>query len=307
MDGALATELERHGADLRDPLWSASVLLHQPGIIRTVHDAYLNAGADVVITATYQATFEGFAARGLDAAKASALMHDAVRMACDARDAHWSSITSHAHAQRPLVAASVGPYGAFLADGSEYRGDYALNEDALVIWHRTRFLMLAESGADVLACETLPCMAEVRAMLRLLDERPTAQAWIACTARDGTYLASGEPFASVARTAGAHDQVIAVGVNCTAPRFVTSLIRIARAETDTPVIVYPNSGERYDAVTKAWYVGDDDKPLVDYCAEWIDAGASMIGGCCRTTPAGGPRRYISLLSAVGENVRASRG
>jgi homocysteine S-methyltransferase len=184
VDGAFATELERRGADLRDPLWSASVLLEQPSLIRAVHDDYFAAGADVAITATYQATFEGLKARGLDAAAAASLMRSAVQIAIDSRDAHWSTRSSDVTAVKPLVAASVGPYGAFLADGSEYVGNYALDEDALVEWHRPRFAVLTDSGADLLACETIPCGVEARALLRLLDEHRDARAWITFTARE---------------------------------------------------------------------------------------------------------------------------
>ncbi len=285
VDGAMATELERRGADLHDSLWSASVLLRQPALVRAVHDSYFAAGADVVITATYQATFEGLAARGFSAEASAAVMQQSVKIACDARDVRWKEIASLPGACKPMVAASVGPYGAFLADGAEYRGQYSLDEHALVSWHRARFRLLVDSGADLLACETIPCLSEVRAMLRLLDAYPMARAWITCTARDGAHIASGELFAQVAREAGAHPQVVAVGVNCTAPTHITSLIHVARAVTEVPIIVYPNSGEEYDATAKRWIAGPTCESLADSAAEWIAAGATLIGGCCRTTPA----------------------
>ena len=284
IDGALATELERRGADLRDPLWSARVLLEQPAMIRAVHDDYFQAGADVAITATYQATFETLALRGLDARAAAALMALAVQLAIDSRDAHWSPRATDAEAVKPLVAASVGPYGAYLADGSEYVGNYALDEDALVGWHRRRFSVLASSGADLLACETIPCGAESRALLRLLDEHPDVRAWITFTARDGGHIANGERFADVARECGSHSQVVAVGINCTAPQHVASLIREARSATDTAIIVYPNSGETYDATSGRWLPSDVCAPFAEEAARWLDAGATIVGGCCRTTP-----------------------
>lgn len=285
VDGALATELERAGADLRDPLWSARVLLDEPQRIRAVHDAYFAAGADIAITATYQATFEGFAVRGLDHVAAAALMRSAVQIAIDSRDASVVSRASVMNAARPLVAASVGPYGAFLADGSEYRGDYALDEDALVAWHRERFHLLAGSGADVLACETIPCGAEARAFLRLLEERPDARAWISFSARDSEHISNGERVADIATQIGQHPQVVAVGVNCTAPEFVAPLVRSARTVTDTPIIVYPNSGETYVAGEHRWSGAAACAAFVDAAQQWIDAGATIIGGCCRTTPA----------------------
>lgn len=284
LDGALATELEARGADLHDPLWSARTLLEQPSLIRDVHDSYFAAGADVAITATYQASFEGFARRGLDADAAADLMRLAVRIACEARDAHWARIAGQPGAVRPLVAASVGPYGAFLADGSEYRGDYALDEDALVAWHAPRFDLLAHSGADLLACETIPCGAEARALLRLIDAHPHTMAWLSFSARDSEHVSNGESFAVLAAEIGEHPQVVAVGVNCTAPAYVPSLVRAARAVTGTPIIVYPNSGETWVAGVRRWDAGDACAPLAVGARTWFEAGATIIGGCCRTTP-----------------------
>lgn len=284
VDGALATELEARGADLHDPLWSALTLLEQPSLIRDVHDSYFAAGADVAITATYQASFEGFARRGLSAEAAGNLMRLAVRIACDARDAHWARIAGQPGAVRPLVAASVGPYGAFLADGSEYRGDYALGEDALLTWHAPRFELLAHSGADLLACETIPCGAEARALLRLLDAHPHTMAWLSFSARDGEHVSNGESVAALAAEIGAHPQVVAVGVNCTAPSFIPSLMRAARAATSAPIIVYPNSGETYVAGAQRWAGSGECMPFADSARTWFEAGATIIGGCCRTTP-----------------------
>jgi homocysteine S-methyltransferase len=284
IDGALATELEARGADLADPLWSARVLLEQPALIAQVHTDYFAAGADIAIAATYQATVQGFASRGLDRAAAESLIRRAVAMACEARDTFWADPANRTGRTRPLVAASVGPFGAFLADGSEYRGDYALDEDALVAWHRDRFALLADSGADLLACETIPCAAEARALLHLLDEHPRARAWLTFSARDEAHLSSGECFDAIAAVVGAHPQVIAVGINCTAPAHVTALIRAARAVTDTPIIVYPNAGETYDPETKRWAPTVACVPFVDSARVWQLAGATAIGGCCRTTP-----------------------
>ena len=285
LDGALATELEGRGADLRDPLWSARVVLEQPSLIRAVHDDYFSAGADVATSATYQATFEGLAQRGLNARDATAVMMQAVQIAIESRDAHWAAHGTDAGAVKPLVAASVGPYGAFLADGSEYVGNYALDVPALVAWHRPRFAVLASSGADVLACETIPCGAEARAYLQLLDEHPDARAWMAFTARDGAHLANGERFADVVRECGAHRQVVAVGVNCTAPQHVAALIRVAHDASDAAIIVYPNSGETYDAATHGWLPSDVCASFGEEAARWLSAGATIVGGCCRTTPA----------------------
>jgi homocysteine S-methyltransferase len=284
LDGALATELEARGADLRDPLWSARVLIEQPDMIRQVHTDYFAAGADVAITASYQATFQGFGARGYTHEQAADLMRLSVRLAVEARDAFWANDASRAGRPRPLVAASVGPYGAYLADGSEYRGQYGLSEADLMDFHRPRMAVLAASGADILACETIPCLAEARAIARLLGEFPDVAAWFSFSARDGAHTSAGERLADCAAEIGAHPQTAAVGVNCTAPRFISDLIAEMRRATDAPILAYPNSGEEYDPETMTWRgLSECDGFAVD-AVKWYSAGARLIGGCCRTTP-----------------------
>jgi homocysteine S-methyltransferase len=303
LDGALATELERRGADLNDPLWSARLLIEQPDLIRQVHRDYFEAGADVATSASYQATFEGFARRGLDATQAAALMRLAVRLAVDARDAFWSDWLASPQAasqpprRRPLVAASVGPYGAMRADGSEYRGDYGLDEAALMAFHRPRLQVLASAGADLLACETIPCIAEATALVRLLAELPgLPAAWISFSCRDGGHNTQGEPWADCVRALQGFPQVAAIGVNCTAPEHITELVTTARRLSDKPIVAYPNAGEHYDPVSKQWLAapagahahgdgGPQALSFEDQALRWAAAGATLIGGCCRTGPA----------------------
>ena len=285
LDGALATELEARGCDLRDPLWSARVLLEAPELIRQVHADYFAAGADVAITASYQATFAGFARRGLDAQRAAELMRLAVRLAAEARDAFWADEANRAGRPRPLVAASVGPYGAFLADGSEYTGDYGLSEDELVAFHRPRMAVLAGAGADLLACETIPCLAEARALARLLAEFLRQRAWLSFSARDDAHTCHGEPIGECAAWLDGCEQVLAIGVNCTAPRHIAGLVRAIRAATRKPILVYPNSGEAYLAGENAWDGPSETDDLAAQAREWHAYGAQLIGGCCRTTPA----------------------
>jgi homocysteine S-methyltransferase len=287
VDGALATELERRGADLRDPLWSARVLVEQPELIRQVHLEYFHAGADVATTASYQASFEGFAARGLGRDEAERLMRLSVRLALDAREQFLRETGGPPPGrQRPLVAASVGPYGAMRADGSEYRGHYGVDEAALMDFHRPRLRVLADAGADLLACETIPCLAEARALARLLQELPGTCAWISFSCRDGSHNSQGEPWSECVRALEGFDQVAAIGVNCTAPQHITALVTTARAHTTRPVIVYPNRGETYDPQTKQWLTapGCDPAPFAQQAMAWARAGARLIGGCCRTTP-----------------------
>src|SRR5687767_9828945 len=284
IDGALATELERRGCDLKDELWSAKILLEQPEIIKQVHFDYFKAGADCAITASYQATIEGFAKRGLNKKEAISLIEKSVKLAIEARDEFWSDAFNRVGRPKPFVAASVGPYGAFLADGSEYRGNYGLTEKELMDFHRPRMRALIEAGADMLACETIPSLIEAQAIANLLREFPNTTAWFSFSARDEKHISEGQPFADCVAQLTDHPQVAAIGINCTSPKYIPSLIREAKKGTEKPVLVYPNLGETYDAARNDWN-GD---PLVDsfgeQAKEWYDAGARLIGGCCRTTP-----------------------
>ena len=284
LDGGLATELERRGANLNDPLWSARLLIEEPALIRDVHRDYFIAGADVATTASYQATFEGLAKRGCSEQAAADLMLSSVRLARQARDEFWAIPANRVGRIKPLVAASIGPYGAMLADGSEYRGSYGLSERALMDFHRPRMRVLADSGADLLACETIPCRAEALALARLLTELPDIGAWISFSCRDGELDSQGEPLAGCAHALEPFDQVLSVGVNCTAPQFVESLVGELARTTAKPVAVYPNSGEHYDANTKQWHGCTAFGSFVDGAQRWRRAGARLIGGCCRTTP-----------------------
>ena len=285
LDGALATELERRGADLRDALWSAKILLEAPELIRALHLDYFLAGADCAITASYQATVAGFAGRGLSEAEALGLIQRSVQLALEARDAFWANNVYRVGRPRPFVAASVGPYGAFLADGSEYSGDYGLSEAELIDFHRPRMAALVAAGADMLACETIPCLIEARALVRLLAEFPSASAWMSFSACDEAHICHGERLADCAAFLDNYPQVAAIGVNCTAPNFIPALIRAARGVTSKPILVYPNSGEIYDAATYSWHGETSCDAFGEQSRQWHAAGARVIGGCCRTTPA----------------------
>jgi len=282
LDGGLATALEAGGHDLRDRLWSARLLADDPAAIQEVHDAYLRAGADCVTTASYQATLEGFQARGLAEDRAVDLLRLSVRLAIDARDAFWREDETRRDRLRPIVAASVGPYGAFLANGAEYTGDYDLGVDGLYAFHRRRFEILAGAGADLLACETIPSRAEGQALARLIAEtrRP---AWMAFSCRDGHHLCDGTPFGDVVAELAGGAGVVAIGVNCTAPAHIASLLEDARRVTDLPLVAYPNSGETYDARSGRWS-GVAASDLSGAAPRWHALGARLIGGCCRVGP-----------------------
>jgi homocysteine S-methyltransferase len=284
LDGALATELERRGANLNDALWSARMLLEDPDLIRRVHYDYLAAGADVITTASYQATFEGFMRRGLSHDAAGDLMRLSVRLALEARDAFWAEHSQRKRRTRPLVAASVGPYGAYLADGSEYRGDYELSREELMAFHRPRLALLASSGVDLLACETIPCRLEGEALVALLAEFAETPAWLSFSCRSGSEVSDGGSFADCAALANSSDQIVAVGINCTAPRYIEDLLLAAKAVTAKPLLCYPNSGEAWDPLNNCWIGSTGITDFRTPAQRWHAAGARVIGGCCRTTP-----------------------
>jgi homocysteine S-methyltransferase len=271
LDGGLATELEARDHDLSDELWSARLLRDDPDAIRAVHRAYVEAGADCVITASYQATLERLPA-------------EALRL----------SVKLAREAKPKMVAASVGPYGAARADGSEYTGDYDLNEGGLGGWHAPRLAVLDLSGADLLACETIPSFPEARALAKLLARTP---AWFSFTCRDGERISDGTPIETCARHLDGIDKVAAIGVNCTPPRLVESLVKRIRAVTEKPIVVYPNSGERWNAARRTWTGTRDPGEFAEAAVRWRDAGARIIGGCCRTGPAHIRALRVRLLGA----------
>lgn len=282
LDGAMATELEARGCNLADSLWSAKVLMENPQRIYDVHLDYFRAGAQVAITASYQATPQGFAARGLDADESRALIIKSVELARQARATYQAENPA---AQGLLVAGSVGPYGAYLADGSEYRGDYQRSAQEFKDFHRPRMAALLAAGVDLLACETLPSFAEITALLQLLGEFPAAKAWLSFTLRDAEHLSDGTPLREVVAHLAECPQVLAVGINCIALENTTAALQYLHRLTPLPLVVYPNSGEHYDAVSKTWHHhGEACATLEGYLPQWLAAGAKLIGGCCRTTP-----------------------
>jgi homocysteine S-methyltransferase len=285
IDGAMATELERRGADLNHALWSARVLVEQPALIESVHYDYFAAGADIATTASYQATFAGFARCGIDAGRARELLQLSVQLACDARDRFLAEPGHRSGRRRPLVAAAIGPYGAHLHDGSEYTGDYAMEKTALMDFHRRQLEVLTRSGADLIAFETVPSRHEAEAILLLLEEFPDQRAWISFSCRNGLEVSHGESFRDCIAMAGSSPQILAAGLNCTAPEFVTSLLTSAAPVAAKPLLAYPNSGEKWQAAGNAWSGGAGIDDIATQARAWHAAGASLVGGCCRTTPA----------------------
>jgi homocysteine S-methyltransferase len=264
LDGGLATELEAQGHDLSDARWSARLLEDDPEAIVAAHLAYLGAGARVLITASYQAT-------------EPALLRRSVELARAARE----------RAGRPdaLVAASAGPYGAVLAGGQEYTGDYGPATAAgVAAFHAGRLRALVDAGPDCIACETIPRADEAAGLARVLDRLGAPPAWISFACRDGERTAHGEPIEAAVAAATQSVRVVAVGVNCTAPEHVAGLLARMRAVTDLPLVAYPNSGRVWDGAARRWSAPGATALPDDAVRAWVDAGARLVGGCCGVGP-----------------------
>jgi homocysteine S-methyltransferase len=278
LDGGLATQLEAQGHDLSSALWSARLLRDDPEAIVTAHREFFAAGAEVATTASYQATYEGFARAGLSRDETTALLRRSVTLAGRAREQHRAAMGDDGLDR--FVAGSVGPYGAMLAGGEEYTGGYHLPVRQLRAFHRPRLEVLLDAGADVLALETIPQLAEVEALLEEVD-RLAAPAWLSVSV-DGDRLRSGEPLEEV--WAMAHDvpALVAVGVNCSTPADAGAAVSAAHTGSGKPAVVYPNSGERWDAEERCWVGRGGLDP--DDVARWLADGARLVGGCCRVDP-----------------------
>jgi len=280
VDGAMGTELERRGWDLADPLWSARLLVEAPQAIAEVHRDYLEAGADVIVTASYQASIDGFVARGLSTEAARKAILTSVELALTERDAFWDRLGESARADRlrPLVAGGIGPFGAALADRSEFRGDYPMDPARLTNFHAPRIAALLEGGVDFLALETFPSAVEAKIVVDLLElEFPQASAWVSFSTRDGARVSDGATIEAAIQAVADRGCVAAVGVNCTAPGRISELVSRIAAVTGKPIVVYPNGGGGPD--------GADHPPLAQLASSWRAAGARLIGGCCWTRPA----------------------
>lgn len=279
LDGAMATELERRGCDISGPLWSARVLDDAPEAIEQVHRDYLLAGADCLLTASYQISFAGYGQVGLQPEDAAAALRKSVQLAVDARE-EWPRGDT-----RPVwIAASLGPYGAALHNGAEYHGNYGCSFEDLVRFHSGRLEILQNTRADLVAFETVPSLEEARAIVTALRQFAAIGAWVSFTCRDGRHVAHGETIAACGELLDEEEQVLAIGINCTAPHWVSSLIGGLKSTTRKPVLVYPNSGETWDAERRCWLGQADAGEFGHWAREWLAAGAQAVGGCCRTGP-----------------------
>ncbi len=310
LDGALATELEQKGADLNDALWSARCLLESPELISEVHMDYLQAGADIISSATYQASEAGFRERGLSVKEARGIMQGGVALAVRARDEFWFGAGSGDPVGKiangglkPLVAVSMGPFGACLHDGSEYHGNYTSNWREVSAFHRERMLWLAAAGADLMAFETIPSFPEAEILLELLEKHVNdlhgLSTWISFSCKDSQHVSHGEPLRDCMDLVAGSGKVAAAGINCTAPGLISDLIGSLDATTHLPLMVYPNSGETWASHDHCWLgQGSTDFAI----GAWFDAGVRLFGGCCRTRPAdiAGIRKTLLALTQVAD-------
>ncbi|MDJ0711080.1 MAG: homocysteine S-methyltransferase [Woeseiaceae bacterium] len=270
LDGGLSTQLEAQGCDIGGVLWSAALLQSNPEQIVSATRAFVDAGAECVATATYQASREGFAQVGVSQTEADALMLSAVALARQAGP--------------DVVAASLGPYGAMLHDGSEYRGDYGVPEATLRAFHAPRLAMFNDSDADVLALETIPSFVEARALAGLLAEC-TLPSWVSFSCRDGRHISDGTPIEEAVGVFAGISRVAAVGINCTPPQYAQELIeRVGRALPGKIIIAYPNSGENYNVDNNSWSGTVTARDCAAAARTWVASGAGIVGGCCRMGP-----------------------
>ncbi len=281
IDGGLASELEYLGARIDGPLWSAHVLEDEPDKVLAVHRAYIAAGSQCIATCSYQVSHMGYAEVGLKPDRADAALLRSVELA--------RSAAAEFPGRKVLVAGSLGPYGAALHNGAEYHGNYECSYGDLVRFHRERIEVFAWASGnrrpDLLAFETFPSLEEARAVGEALELWPELQAWFSFSCRDEKHVSHGEPVAECAAVVAALPQTVAIGVNCVPPKWIPSLIGELRAASDKPVLVYPNSGEGWDAERRCWTGKSEPEEFGTIAAEWFRAGAEIVGGCCRTRPA----------------------
>jgi len=283
LDGGMATELEKKGFNLNDHLWSAAILTDKPSAIRDVHLSFLEAGADCIITSSYQATVNGFIKKGYSQKEAADLIKLSVKLA---REAVNIFLGNNPCEKRPLpfIAGSAGSYGSFLADGSEYRGDYHLEADEYIKFHKYRVDLLAEAGADIIAFETIPCLEEGFALIELMKYYPDLPYWITFTVKDDIHISNGDPFPDFFKKAEYNQNFIGCGINCSSPENTAGVMKNLAGMNIRNFVVYPNSGELYDKSCDCWRDSEEKNSFISSVEQWYKLGAKIIGGCCRTGP-----------------------
>lgn len=283
LDGPMGTELERRGYDVNDALWSAKFLKENPDAIKTIHRDYYEAGADIVTCASYQATIPGFLKAGLSETEAEELIRRSMQLVFDARREWWENGGKDLGRVYPMAAGDIGPYGAYLADGSEYTGNYHLTEKEYRDFHLRRMEILKDAGAEIFAVETCPRLDEALVSAKLLEELKSDY-WISFTFKNKGEISDGTSIREVAKALEGLPHLQAVSVNCTAPELVSGIISNFKACSDLPFMAYPNSGEVYDGITKTWHGVEGGNSNLENAISWYIDGVAAIGGCCRTRP-----------------------
>ena len=302
IDGSMATALEALGANTKSSLWTAAALAQQPELVKRVHLDYFRAGADCGITCSYQATIPGLTAHGYTEEEAEKIIADSVKIFLEAREEWWNEEGETAGRAYPVCLAGIGPYGAYLADGSEYRGEYGVSDQTLYDFHRRRMQILAEAGADVLLIETQPSLHEALIEAEIAEDLGTDY-WISFSCRDGRHINEGDLIRDcAAELSEGYPGLKMIGVNCSKPEYIASLIHEIRNASDIPVGVYPNSGLIYDPVTKTWTAPEGVLDFGSYALEYMKAGASAVGGCCTVGP-----QQIRAVTAVRDRYVAAGG
>lgn len=277
IDGGLSNVLEAKGCNLNHKLWTAKLIEENPEVLIQTHLDYIKAGAQIIATASYQASFPGLNEEGYSSDDAEDIMIKSVELAQEA-------IRRSKSEDDILIAASLGPYGAYLADGSEYRGNYSISKDELIDFHAERLAFFNHSNADLLAFETIPSFEEAEVISDLLKESPKP-AWVSFSCHDDERINDGTPLSAAAAIFSEHPKVFAVGINCTHPKYISSLIdEIKGTVPSKQVLIYPNSGEVYDASTKTWLALSEPLDFANLTKKWVSQGANMVGGCCRIGP-----------------------
>lgn len=283
IDGALGTQIQKNGYDVNDSLWSAKYLNENIGVIKEVHRQYLEAGADIIISSSYQASIEGFLQKGFSKEEAKKLIKLSISIAKDTRDEFWK--INNENRIKPLVAASIGPYGAYLADGSEYSGDYKISDEKLRGFHKERLELILEEKPDLLAIETIPILREVKLIIEVLKELEDIPTWVCFSSKDENSTNADDDINECMKYLQNQDCIDAVGINCTAPQYIPKLIENTKSECTKPIVVYPNGGTKYNPIKKVWEKGDISPSEYGKLAHlWFRKGARIIGGCCETGP-----------------------
>lgn len=284
IDGGLATELEKSGCNLNDRLWSAKILAENPDVIREVHLSYLKAGADCIITSSYQATIPGFMSAGFSKGESEMLIERSVIIAREALEIYKQSAAENCNRPEPFIAASAGCYGAYLANGSEYRGDYHLDAAGYREFHRGRVEILAHAGAEIIAFETFPSMEEAVAVADMMDQYSDLYYWIVFTVKDPLNTTHGDRLIECLKYLNGKRNLIAAGINCSPPELISPALESLDYESKKRFIAYPNSGEHFYTDCSCWRDDPSASDFYSLAGEWYRRGALFIGGCCRTGP-----------------------